>query len=100
MTAQEIANELERLRGLGFSFGFTADGRELMEGLAALARTIQREAESHECNRRESWWEHDAQGIELCRVCDYCRDAKLRKFRPEILTGYTQADVAEPIEPG
>lgn len=47
----------------------------------------------------ESWWEHDAQGIELCKVCDKCKDEKLRQFRPEILTGYTQADVDEPIEP-
>lgn len=46
-----------------------------------------------------SWWETDAQGIELCRVCDRCRKEKLAKFRPEILTGYTQADVDEPIEP-
>jgi hypothetical protein len=46
-----------------------------------------------------SWWEHDAQGIELCRVCDECREAKLSRYRPEILTGYDQHDVDEPIEP-
>lgn len=45
-----------------------------------------------------SWWESDAQGIPLCRVCDDCREAKLARYRPEILTGYTQADVDEPIE--
>jgi len=45
-----------------------------------------------------SWWEHDAQGIPLCRVCSRCRREKLAKYRPEILTGYTQADVDEPIE--
>jgi len=45
-----------------------------------------------------SWWEHDAQGIPLCRVCDRCRDEKLRQYRPEILSGYTQDDVNEPIE--
>ena len=45
-----------------------------------------------------SWWEHDARGIPLCRVCDECVDEKLSKYRPEILTGYTQADVDEPIE--
>jgi len=27
-----------------------------------------------------------------------CEDAKLARYRPEILTGYTQADVDEPIE--
>lgn len=45
-----------------------------------------------------SWWAYDAQGIELCRVCDACRTAKLARYRPEILTGYTQDDVNEPIE--
>jgi len=46
-----------------------------------------------------SEWEYDAQGIELCRCCDVCRKEKLSKFRPEILSGYTQEDVDEPIEP-
>ena len=45
-----------------------------------------------------SWWEYDAQGLPLDRVCDSCRAKKLSKYRPEILTGYTQADVDEPIE--
>jgi len=49
--------------------------------------------------RAESWWEYDAQGIPLCRVCDKCVDEKLAEYRPEILSGYTQADVDEPIEP-
>jgi hypothetical protein len=53
----------------------------------------------HRCNRHDSWWEKDAQGISLCRVCDKCRKAKLSRFRPEILTGYSQADVDEEIEP-
>ena len=45
-----------------------------------------------------SWWEYDARGIELCRVCDDCRDEKLARYRPEILSGYDQNDVNEPIE--
>jgi hypothetical protein len=45
-----------------------------------------------------SWWEHDAQDIPLCRVCDRCANHKLSKYRPEILTGYTQADIDERIE--
>lgn len=45
------------------------------------------------------WWANDAQGIPLCKVCDECEDEKLSKYRPEILTGYTQEDVSEPIEP-
>ena len=45
-----------------------------------------------------SWWAHDAQGIPLCRVCGKCRAEKLGRYRPEILTGYDQSDVDEPIE--
>lgn len=41
----------------------------------------------------------DAQGIYLCRVCDHCRDEKLSGYRPEIVDGYDQSDVDEPIEP-
>lgn len=54
---------------------------------------------NHQCKPKDSWWENDAQGIPLCKVCDICREAKLSQYRPEILTGYTQADVDEPIEP-
>lgn len=36
--------------------------------------------------REDSWWEHDARGIPLCRVCDKCRDIKLSVYRPEVLT--------------
>lgn len=46
-----------------------------------------------------SWWEYDAQRIPLCRVCNKCRDAKLARYRPEILSGYGQQDVDETIEP-
>ena len=56
------------------------------------------ELDQHLCNRDESWVEYDAQGIYLSRVCAECVDARLATYRPEILTGYTQADVDEPIE--
>jgi hypothetical protein len=46
----------------------------------------------------ESWWELDARGIPLDRVCEKCRKKKLARYRPEILTGYTQEDVDEQIE--
>jgi hypothetical protein len=46
-----------------------------------------------------TWPEYDAQGIYLTRVCDRCERASLAGYRPEILSGYTQADVDEPIEP-
>jgi hypothetical protein len=52
----------------------------------------------HQCKRVESWEEFDAQGIYLCRVCDKCENAKLAQYRPEILQGYGQSDVSEPIE--
>ena len=45
-----------------------------------------------------SWAEHDAQGIYLCRVCDRCYRQKLEGYRPEILHGYDQSDVDEPID--
>ena len=44
-------------------------------------------------------WVNDAQNIPLCEVCSDCRANKLARYRPEILTGYTQADVNESIEP-
>ena len=48
---------------------------------------------------QHTWDEYDAQGIFLCRVCDSCVEAKLSQYRPEILSGYSQNDVDEPIEP-
>ena len=48
---------------------------------------------------QESWWENDAQGIPLERVCAECIDEKMKKYRPCILNGYDQSDVDEPIEP-
>jgi hypothetical protein len=45
-----------------------------------------------------SWWERDGQGIPLCLVCEDCVAKKLSRYRPEILAGYTQADVDEAIE--
>ena len=34
----------------------------------------------------DSWWENDARGIPLARVCDSCIAERLSKFRPEVLT--------------
>ena len=58
---------------------------------------------AHSCvgnipSNEPSWWARDAQGIELCRICDRCKDEKLARYRPEILSGYDQNDVDEPIE--
>ena len=46
---------------------------------------------------RNSWWENDARGIPLARVCPKCRAKKLAKFRPEVLTD-SQYETDEPIE--
>lgn len=46
----------------------------------------------------DSWWEYDARGIELCRVCDKCKAVKLAKYRPEVLRNpnYTADEDIEP----
>jgi len=34
-----------------------------------------------------SWWEHDARGIPLARICDQCFDERItKKYRPDVLT--------------
>lgn len=45
-----------------------------------------------------SWWENDARGIPLARVCDKCIDHKLKGYRPEVLTNPSY-ECDEPIEP-
>jgi hypothetical protein len=53
------------------------------------------------CNcgsEKQSGATYDAQNIYLTRCCEDCAHEKLSKYRPEILKGYTQADVDEPIE--
>lgn len=44
-----------------------------------------------------SWWEYDARGIEIGRVCDKCRKAKLARYRPEVLTD-PNYETDEPID--
>jgi len=46
---------------------------------------------------QSSWWESDARGIPLCRVCDRCRKEKLARYRPDVLTD-SQYWADEPIE--
>ena len=47
---------------------------------------------------KDSWWENDARGIPLCRVCQKCRKEKLGRYRPEVLSdGNYWAD--EQVEP-
>jgi hypothetical protein len=41
---------------------------------------------------------YDGQGIPLTKVCEHCREFKLKGFRPEILSHYNESDVDERIE--
>lgn len=34
---------------------------------------------------KDSYWQHDARGIPLCRTCNDCHDEKMVKYRPEVL---------------
>jgi hypothetical protein len=46
---------------------------------------------------KDSWWEYDARGIPLCRVCETCHAVKLSAYRGDVLTNPNyHAD--EPIE--
>jgi len=49
------------------------------------------------CPNDGSWWENDARGIPLARVCEDCSDEKLSQFRPEVLTD-PQYETEEPVE--
>jgi hypothetical protein len=44
-----------------------------------------------------SWWEYDARGIELCRVCDQCRAERLSHYRPDVLAN-PNYEADEPID--
>jgi hypothetical protein len=35
---------------------------------------------------KDRWPNSDARGIFLCFTCDDCHDAKMAKYRPEVLT--------------
>lgn len=40
----------------------------------------------HKCETSSSWWEYDARGIPLCRVCSVCKEAKLSRYRKDVLS--------------
>lgn len=42
--------------------------------------------------------QHDSVACVSVEVCDACVDERLSHYRPEILSGYGQADVDEDIE--
>jgi len=47
-----------------------------------------------------TWWEHDARGIPLGKVCDKCVDEVLSRYRPDVLTdpNYWSSEPIEPID--
>ena len=47
---------------------------------------------------QDTWWEYDARGIELCKVCSHCRTEKLAKYRPEVRSD-PNYEADEDIEP-
>lgn len=48
-------------------------------------------------SEKNSWWESDARGIPLARVCVECKENKLKKYRPEVLTNSNYYS-DEPVE--
>lgn len=47
---------------------------------------------------KDSTWQVDGRGIELCRMCEDCHEEKMRRYRPEVLTD-SDYEADEPIEP-
>jgi hypothetical protein len=35
---------------------------------------------------KESFWQHDARGIPLCRTCEDCHQRQMSKYRKDVLT--------------
>ena len=52
----------------------------------------------HGQHEEEAYWEDDARGIPLCKVCDACRAERLNMYRPEVLwnPNYTADEDIEP----
>lgn len=48
--------------------------------------------------RDDSWWEYDARGIPLARVCDLCKADVLKRYRPDVLNN-SNYEADEDIEP-
>jgi len=46
---------------------------------------------------KNSWWESDARGIPLARVCVDCKSEKLSKFKKSVLTD-SNYKTEEPVE--
>ena len=60
----------------------------------------EKDGEAMNCNHEGeySWFEHDARGIPLAKVCAKCKEAKLAVYRPEVLTDPQYDTFGEQIE--
>lgn len=54
----------------------------------------------HHTKNDGSWWEYDAAGIPLTRVCEKCRVHKLARYNPAIFTdgGYAATGSEDALE--
>jgi len=53
-----------------------------------------------DCGKGYKQKEHDARGLFLCYACDNCRDEKLSKYRPDVLSdpNYWTDEPVDPID--
>ena len=49
-------------------------------------------------DKSNSWWEYDARGIPLARVCDQCKKEKLSHYKKDVLSN-ADYDCDEQVEP-
>jgi len=103
MKPSQLASQLRRIAA-AIDKSRNPDRTLVARDLKKVLASVRTAAHPHNClndeeSTNESWWEYDARDIPLVRVCEDCRDEKLSHYRPEILSGYDQSDVDEPIEP-
>ena len=48
-------------------------------------------------SQKNSWWESDARGIPLARICEDCKEERLEKFKKEVRIN-PNYDADEPID--
>jgi hypothetical protein len=61
--------------------------------------TCKDDMENFERHEGSPWSEYDARGYYLMKVCEHCREERLKDYRPEVLTdpGY-EMPANEPFE--
>lgn len=55
--------------------------------------------ECRQHNKTNGFAVYDCQGIFLFYACEKCEEEKRKGYNPWVFSGYSQADVDEPIEP-